>query len=395
MKLLSTYRKEMTIAARGFYFYIEIFFAVLLLVLLLFAVKEQPVSMTKEFLYYDMPASVVEASFAESVAKGTAKFVEDTTFTTRPISFTVTNEETGDVTAYDFDEESLTFRTVEIHTPSTGDLEKTLYLADSERDMIRMSYGEKAIGATISLDERLELSYRYFIQGFETQRLKDLLYILHNESTSTLQEVMDQQVIRKLSIIETLNARENLVPVLIVFMGSMMGFFIVMAYIFLDKAEGVIRAFAVTPSSVWKYLLTKNMVIMSTVVISSSIITIPIMKGQPNYLLFYLLLLVTTFAFASLGLLIASFFESISKAFGALYTIMVVMMIPAFSYFVPSFDPIWLRFFPTYSMLQGFKEIIMEQTDVPYVLGYTGIFLAAGVVIFILANIRFKKTLTV
>ena len=258
-----------------------------------------------------------------------------------------------------------------------------------------MSYGEKTIGGAISLDANRRLLYDYYIQGFETERLKDLLYILHNESSATLQAVRDQQVVRKLSIVETLNTRQSLVPVVIVFMGSMMGFFIVMAYIFLDKAEGVIRAFAVTPSSVWKYLLTKNMVIMTTVVISSSIITIPVMKGQPDYLLFYLLLLVTTFAFASLGLLIASFFDSISKAFGALYTIMIVMMIPAFSYFIPSFDPLWLRFFPTYSMLQGFKEIIMVQTDVTYVLGYTGVFLAGGVILFILANIRFKKTLTV
>ena len=111
MKLLSTYRKEMTIAARGFYFYIEIFFAVILLVLLLFAVKEHPVSSEKEFLYYDMPASVVEASFAESIRKGAAKFVDDTTFTAKPISFSVTDEETGEVTSYDFGEEGYTFKT--------------------------------------------------------------------------------------------------------------------------------------------------------------------------------------------------------------------------------------------------------------------------------------------
>jgi len=395
MKLLSTYRKEMTIAARGFYFYIELFFAVILLVLLLFAVKEQPVSSASEFLFYDMPAEMIDAFYADSAARGTLKFVDDTTFTVKPASFVVTNEETGTLTPYDFPEASYIFRTIEIYDPTTGELAKTLYIADSEEAMVRLSYGEKSIGATIFLDDTQRLSYTYFIQGFETQRLKDLLYILHNESGAMIQTVRDQQVVRKLSIVETLNARENMVPVVVVFMGSLMGFFIVMAYLFLDKAEGVIRAFAVTPSSVWKYLLTKNMVIMTTVVISSSIITLPIMKLQPNYLLFYLLLLVSTFGFASLGLLAASFFDSISKAFGALYTIMIVMMIPAFSYFIPSFDPVWLRFFPTYPILQAFKEIIMVQTDAAYVLINTGIFLAGGIILFLLANIRFKKTLTI
>jgi hypothetical protein len=137
------------------------------------------------------------------------------------------------------------------------------------------------------------------------------------------------------------------------------------------------------------------MVIMTTVLISSSIITIPVMGLQPNYPLFYLMLLISTFAFASLGLLVASFFDSISKAFGILYAVMMIMMLPAFSYFVPGFDPVWLRFFPTYPMLQSMKEIIMIDTDVSYVLTYSAVFMAGGVLMFGLANFRFKKTLTV
>ena len=143
----------------------------------------------------------------------------------------------------------------------------------------------------------------------------------------------------------------------------------------------------------WKYLISKIFVILTTVVVSSSIITIPVMLGQPNYLLFYLFLLITTFAMASLGLLIASFFDSIAKAFGVMYAIMIALMIPAFSYYIPGFDPVWLRFFPTYPMLQGFKEILLNG-DAGYVLTYALIFLAGGLVLFVLANIRFKKTLT-
>jgi hypothetical protein len=177
-------------------------------------------------------------------------------------------------------------------------------------------------------------------------------------------------------------------------MGSLMGFFIVMAYIFYDKAEGVIKAFAVTPSSIWKYLISKIFVILTTVIVSSSIITIPVMGGQPNYLLFYIFLIITTFAIASLGLLVASFFDNISKAFGVMYAIMISLMIPAFSYFIPSFDPLWLRFFPSYPLLQGFKEIMLNG-DAGYVLTYSLVFLAGGLALFILVDIRFKKTLTV
>jgi len=184
------------------------------------------------------------------------------------------------------------------------------------------------------------------------------------------------------------------VPLFVVFLGSLMGYFIVMSYIFYDKAEGVIRAFAVTPSAMWKYLITKIFVILTTVVVSSSLITIPVMGGQPNYLLFYIFLIITTFAMASLGLLVTSFFDTIGKAFGVMYAIMVALMIPAFSYYIPSFDPVWLRFLPTYPMLQGFKDILLNG-DAGYVLTYSLVFLAGGLALFALADIRFKKTLTV
>ena len=395
MKLLSSYIKEMKIAARGFYFYIEIGFAVILLLILLVAVNETSGSKDYEFLYYDMSDEVFETFYTSSIEEGFVEVSDNASFEAKALSFDVTNEETGAVTSYDFDKTTYDVKTYMIYDRDTGEFSKYLYITDTEETMIHLSYAEKKIGATTRFTDDYEVEYDYFIQGFETQRLRDLMYVLHNESPDVLSETINNIEVRKLGEVETLNNRENLVPVMIVFMGSLMGFFIVMAYIFLDKAEGVIRAFAVTPSSVWKYLLSKTMVIITTVLVSSSIIAIPVMGLQPNYLLFYLLLIITTFAFAALGLLVASFFDSISKSFGALYGTMIALMIPAFSYFIPSFDPVWLRFFPTYPMLQGFKEIIMVNTDVGYVLTYSGVFLAGGLILFLLANIRFKKTLTV
>jgi len=105
-------------------------------------------------------------------------------------------------------------------------------------------------------------------------------------------------------------------------------------------------------------------------------------------------LLITTFAMASLGLFVASFFDNIAKAFGVMYAIMIMLIVPVFSYYIPSFDPLWLRFFPSYPMLQGFKEILLNG-DITYVLTYSLVFLAGGLALFALADMRFKKTLTV
>ncbi len=135
--------------------------------------------------------------------------------------------------------------------------------------------------------------------------------------------------------------------------------------------------------------------ILTTVVISSSIVVIPIMGLKPNYPLLYLFLMVSSFAFSSLGLLVASFFDNISKAFGVLYLIMIAMMLPVFPYYIASFDPVWLRFFPTYPLLEGFRGIMAGNPDIGYVLGYSLMFVVGGIILLALSNIRFKKSLTV
>ena len=395
MKLLSNYLKEMKIAARGYYFYIEIAMAVILLAILLLAVSETSTSNRKRFIYYDMPDKIVEYQQDKSIKDGDARLASPAEFKLKPAEFEITNRETGETTAYDFDDEKiLQLETLEMLDSSTGELEETVYYVETEEDILRLAYGESEMGATAEMNARGKVSYQYYLQGYETDRLESLLYISHSESPGVINAKKDRQVVRTLGVIETLNNRENWVPVILVYLGSLMGYFIVMAYIFYDKAEGVIRAFAVTPSPMWKYLITKIFVILTTVTVSSSVIAIPVMGGQPNYPLFYIFLLITTFAMASLGLLVASFFDSVAKAFGVVYAIMIVLMIPAFSYYIPSFDPLWLRVFPTYPMLQGFKDILLNG-DAGYVLTYSLVFLAGGLVLFVLADIRFKKTLTV
>ncbi|MFC1931457.1 ABC transporter permease [Chloroflexota bacterium] len=395
MKLLSNYIKEMKIAARGFYFYIEIAMAVIIVGILLFVVSETSTSSSKQFIYNDMPQKIVEYQQDKSIKDGDARLADATEFKLKPAKFEITNRETGETTAYAFDDEKIiNLETMEMLDSATGEREETVYYVETEEDMMRLAYGESEIGATAAMNARGKVSYKYYLQGYETDRLESLLYISHSKSPSVINAKKDRQVVRTLGVMETLNNRENWVPIFIVYLGSLMGYFIVMAYIFYDKAEGVIRAFAVTPSAMWKYLISKIFVILTTVVVSSSIIAIPVMGGQPNYLLFYVFLLITTFAMASLGLLVASFFDTISKAFGVMYVIMISLMIPVFSYYIPSFDPLWLRFFPTYPMLQGFKDILLN-SDAGYVLTYSLVFLAGGLALFLLADIRFKKTLTV
>lgn len=172
-----------------------------------------------------------------------------------------------------------------------------------------------------------------------------------------------------------------------------MGLFIIAAYIFLDKQEGVIKAYAVSPSPVWQYLLSKVGVLMVTTLVSSYLVVIPLMRLQPDYLLMLVLLVTTAFFASSLGLLIASFYSNIMQAFGALYIVMMLMIVPSVAFFIPSWSPAWISFIPSYPMMEGFRSILLGNNDWPYVLTVSGIFLVVGSAIFALSNYRYKKTL--
>ncbi len=396
MKLLSTYLKEMKIASRGFYFYIEIFIAILLLVVVLVAIDDYPDSKAEEYVYYDMSDVQFDSMLAMQLASDSIIQIEDSQFDLKAVSFDVLNIDSDQVTNYVFESsKTISVPTLQMINVENNQIVKTIYIVDSLDDLLRLSLSSGNAGSKITINELDEVIYTYIIQGYETERYVDFLYLTHSIDESSIAGELASQDVIEIGSSNRLTNKEAIVPVFVVFAGSLMGLFIVIAYLFLDKGQGVIKALAVTPSTIGSYLLSKNFVIMTTVVISSSIVAIPIMGLKPNYFLFYVFLLITTFAFSSIGLFVSSFFDSIGKSFGVVYILMIVLMIPVISYYNSSFDPLWIKFFPTYPVLQGFKGILMGQPDWAYVSIYAGVFLLAGIGILGLANIRFKKSLTI
>lgn len=395
MKLLSTYKKEMKIASRGFYFYIEIFVAVLVLLILLVAVNDTPNSKTKEYVFYDMTQAQYDATLSAQLNSDEIIRVDDTELTLKAISFEVLNKNSDALISYDFDSrEKITVPTLQVINVETGQILNTIYILNSQENLLRLSMDTSHPASIITMDGSGDIQTTYIIQGYEPDRYTNFLYLTNTLTLADIEDELDNQDVVELGSSERLSNKENIVPVYVVFAGSLMGFFIIISYLFLDKGEGVIKAIAVTPSSIWSYLLSKTFVILTTVVISSSIVVIPIMGLKPNYFLFYGFLIITTFAFSALGLLIGSFFKSISQSFGILYFIMIVLMIPAISYYASAFNPTWIQFFPTMPILIAFKGILLGQADWAYVGIYSGVFLIAGFGLLYLANIKFKKSLT-
>ncbi len=369
MKLLSSFKKELILASRGFYFYVEILFAVIILAVLLFAIPQNFSNISTEYLYFNLPQQGKEI-FIESILKNDLDAKSE-----------IVEIEAG----------GKTFEAELIVTD-----EQEIYIVNSEEAVRTLADSERNLGAVVEVNDNNQLYYKYYLQGYESNRLKNLISILFNESTEVLEERINNQEVRPLSTdFKPLNDRENTIPPLIAFSGALMGMFIMASYIFLDKKEGVIEAYAVTPSSIWKYLMSKIFVILLTSVVSGLIIIMPVMGFKINYGLLLLLLLTVGFFASTLGLLIASFYDNIMKAFGVIYLLFFLLMVPGIAYFIPGWDPFWVKIIPTYPMLQGFKEIILPNGDILYPLLTSAGFLVAGTVLFFITNIRFKKTLSV
>jgi ABC-2 type transport system permease protein len=367
MKLWTGFTKELKIALRGFYFYIEIFMAVIILAVLLFALPEKFEPKSTEYLYFDTPEAVSEVMLSE-IAK------DDLDGKPESVEIKIKKDVyTADLYITD---------------------ERKIYIVDNKEDMIKLADAKRTLGAAIEMKDNKPF-YTYYLQGYESEKLRNLYKSLHAEDFNTILEALESQDIRPISTdYDILTDRQNVLPTVLVFNGSLMGIFIIAAYIFLDKKEGVIKALAVTSAPVWQYLMSKVLIVTLTSLISAVIVVVPIMGMKPDYLMLILLLLTTGFFASSLGLLIGSYFKNLMQAFGIIYFIIIAIMVPNIAYFIPSWEPGWVKFIPSYPMIHGFKETFLVNGDKEYVLIASIAFLAAGLLLFIWSNIRYRKTLT-
>lgn len=368
MKLWHSFTKEWLLALRSMYFYVEILAAVIFLVLLLFIIPENFVNKTHEYLYYDVPEATYPLFMQEILKRDTDHQAETVDFKWKKNLVPATLYETATKKVYVFD-----------------DLDVAIGLADKNLKFATI----------IHMDDVDEITYTYYMQGYETERLRNIYAVAHNESSALMKATFEAQEVRKLYKDQVLlSDRESVLPSFLTFNGSLMGMFILASYIFFDKKEGVVKAYAVTPSPIWHYLLSKVGLVTVTSLLTSLMITIPVMGMRLNYLVMVSFLLMTGFAASALGLLLASFYDDIVQSFGVLYMLILLLMLPNIAYFLPTWDPVWMQFIPTYSMLEGFKEVILPAGDLAYVMRVALGYLMVGGGLFLCANARFKKTLT-
>jgi len=396
MKIWSDYCKEMKIASRGFYFYMEILVALIMLAFLLLLVPTVPNSPLKEVLFMDIPVEQSMQLFQNEIDKGSIKQIEEKEIKLKPTTITYYDEITGEefVKIYE-DKKTVSLDSYQSFDSETGSLTKTIYLVENFDDLLRIIEGEKYMGSVMWYgDDGLEY-FKTILFGTETKRYQNIVSAVHGAiDAKTLKEKVDGQNIRFLETQETLNFRQNMIPLVVVMMNGAMGMMILVAYICIDKSEGLIKAFSVTPSKMSHYLSSKILVALTTSLLSTLLIVIPVMLGQPNYLLFILTSLSLTTLSCTIGLVIASYFKDLKSSFGAIMLVILIFMLPTLSHFLPSFSPLWMKAVPSYYMVEAIKETLLVSCDVSYVLFSNFGMLLVAALCFMISNKRYKKILT-
>ncbi len=370
MKLWYSFSKELILSSKSWYFYVELAMAIIILMILIFVVPEDFDSKSKEYFYLDVPQVVRERYMKSLLEEDLDEIAEQ-----------VEVEADGRI-----------FPAILYETD-----ESKIHLLNSMDALDAFSNYERVPAIYVHVNEDGQIIHTYYLQGYETEKLKNLLLVYHNRLAGhdVIEDYSDNLEVRSLyQDTEPLNDKENMIPVFLTFNGSLMSLFIIAAYIFLDKNEGIIKAYAITASSVWHYLVSKIGVIILTSIVTTMIITVPIMRLQPNYFAMIIFIISSGFFAAALGLFMTSYYKDIVEAFGAMYIVIIIMIMPNISYFTPSWDPDWVKIIPSYVMLQSFKESISVGGNITYVMVASLGFAVLGLSIFILANYRFKKTLS-
>jgi len=344
-KLLTTFHKDMTMSLRSFYLYIEIIMALLIVAVLLFVVPESFTSEQTLYLYLDaeLPDRAVWSDL--------------------------------------FGQEQ----------------EDQLLVFDSEEDVRSALHDDhNAMGLLLRQDDG-RIAVEVVLQGYESEKQRQLMETLFTaQQLQSLPGFTDPTVITRLDgMPDGISDRLHLLPVFLVLNSAMVGLFIIAAYIYIDKDEGTIRAVAVTPASIWTYLTGKVLMMLVTGLITGSL-TVLAVAGSTVHFGYFLVIMTACNLFGSaLGLLVASFFDSMTKSLGALYVVIVIMSLATVSYLMPSFSPWPIRILPAYPMLYAFRETLAAQPDGGMIVFWSMIFILAAAVLYVLAGLRYRKTLTI
>jgi ABC-2 type transport system permease protein len=200
------------------------------------------------------------------------------------------------------------------------------------------------------------------VNFFEVQ-MKDVFTMIASPGASYSPEVMKKVEVRALDSNVYAETPFNLrmVPMILMFIVGFMGMFTMISLIGQERSDQTIRAYKVTPSSLFTLLLSKHLMLLTIGFITFSIVFLPSV-GFTGYWQALLVILPTILIGSAVGVALGSFFDNPMGAIGWVFLFMMLFALPGVSLFAPVFSPDWLKFLPSYYTLFGLDAAIFPDT---------------------------------
>ncbi|SHJ93077.1 ABC-2 type transport system permease protein [Geosporobacter subterraneus DSM 17957] len=313
------------------------------------------------------------------------------------IRFLVPEEITIKPEAYYFNEyqEAMEWTLRNIVTDEEYQSEKFHKVDSREAVISGMRANLNSIGIVIKAGQTQPVIELIF-HGFENQSVRNLLKIsIQDNLNRVLGDNIDfETIILKENLnIKTIAANKSIVPIFLMSEAALVGFIVIAAFIFMEKDEGTLRAYQVSPGRTPEYLAAKIslMIILGWV---HTVILVPLTIGvHVNWLPLIMIVTLGSIVSSSLGLIVASFFQNLSQAIVWIIAGNMLLGLPMVSYFVPSFAPAYIQMMPTYPILFGIREALFTTNNTGMIRATYMILAAQAILTFLLAVITYKRQL--
>lgn len=183
--------------------------------------------------------------------------------------------------------------------------------------------------------------------------LRSLTAAIRNEE---LGAPIDIEFLRDQS--EPIPANDSLILIMLGFEVMILGFLFIAVVVFGEKREGSIRAYRISPSGLFNYVVSKTLVFTILSMVYGLVMVAVTLGFDVNYLRLAGLLVVSCALMTLLGLGIAVFFENLSQWFVPGVVLLGVNMLALIPYEIPAYNVPALRFLPGYNVIFGASEIL-------------------------------------
>lgn len=152
------------------------------------------------------------------------------------------------------------------------------------------------------------------------------------------------------------------VPIFLIFEAGILGFLLVAVFVFQEKQEGTLKAYRAAPGGPLPYIAAKLGVFVGlSILYGAGVLAAAAVKGaRPDWPAALGALALTSAFMTLFGLGFASFFRNLSHWFFPGLAVLLLNILPFFSYARPAFSPAWVKAIPSYDAVFLARDLILD-----------------------------------